>query len=65
MEVRKTLTPGNPGTKHLLDLYGNQLLCVRYRYDEASGKRYKTVELIVDEKTYKHRQIDHNLLTQS
>jgi hypothetical protein len=30
--------------------YGNALVCVRYRYDEASRIRIKTVELIVDKK---------------
>jgi hypothetical protein len=29
--------------------YGPKLVCVRYRYDDARKKRYKTVELIVEE----------------
>ncbi len=29
--------------------YGSKLVCVRYRYDEVTFKRYKTVELIEDE----------------
>jgi len=33
----KTLKPGQAGTKALLALYGRGLLCVRYRYDEATG----------------------------
>ena len=48
MDVRLTLTPGQPGTKRLVDEYGEQLICVRYRYDRARGMRYKTVELVVD-----------------
>lgn len=49
MRTRLTLTPGLPGTKALLAEYGEQLICVRYRYDAERRKRYKTVELIVDE----------------
>jgi hypothetical protein len=41
--------PGQPGTKALLKTYGDRLVCVRYRYDRAQRKRYKTVELIVEE----------------
>lgn len=46
MEVRLTLKPGQRGTKKLVQKYGDRLICVRYRYDAASGRRYKTVELI-------------------
>ena len=43
------LKPGQKGTKRLVTQYGDSLLCVRYRYDETSGKRYKTVEIVVEE----------------
>jgi len=43
----KILKPGQKGTKELLTRYGTSLLCVRYRYDETTGERVKTVELIV------------------
>jgi len=33
----------------LLAQYGDGLVCVRYRYDEATGRRIKTAELIIDE----------------
>ena len=36
----------------LLQQYGDQLVCVRYRYDCVKQKRYKTVELIVEEKDW-------------
>ena len=49
METRLTLKPGQKGTKKLLNRYGEQLVCVRYRYDKEKKKRYKTVELIVEE----------------
>jgi len=49
MKVRLKLKPGQRGTKHLLQKHGDRLVCVRYRYDEKTKKRYTTVELIVDE----------------
>ncbi len=53
MEIRTTLLPGQNGTKSLLRQYGDQLVCVRYRYDKARKKRLKTVELIVDEQDWR------------
>ena len=49
MRTRLTLLPGNRGAKQLHEQYGEQLICVRYRYDEQLRKRFKTVELIVGE----------------
>lgn len=49
MRIRLTLHPHQRGAKQLLAQYGNRLVCVRYRYDEKSKKRFKTVELIVGE----------------
>lgn len=46
MRTKLTLHPGQRGTRKLVTKYGDQLVCVRYRYDEAQKKRYKTVELI-------------------
>jgi hypothetical protein len=48
VETRLTLRPGQSGTKKLLERYGERLVRVRYLYDEASGRRLKTVELIVE-----------------
>jgi hypothetical protein len=48
MRARKKLKPGQDGTKSLHDKFGDQLICVRYRYDEERKLRYKTVELIVE-----------------
>jgi len=45
----KKLLPGQPGTKKLLEKYGERLLCVRYRYDTQHRKRLKTVEIIIEE----------------
>ncbi len=49
MRTRLNLKPGQRGTKKLSELYGDRLICVRYRYGDKSLKRYKTVELIVEE----------------
>jgi hypothetical protein len=48
IETRLTLAPGQNGTKKLLAIYGERLVCVRYRYDAARKVRHKTVELIVE-----------------
>ncbi len=56
MKARLTLKPGQRGTKKLVKQYGNQLFCVRYRYDEQSRRRYKTVELIIDETDWEPRK---------
>ena len=53
MEVIKNLNRGENGTKRYLRKYGERLLCVRYRIDKESGKRYTTVELIVDQAFYR------------
>lgn len=50
--VRK-VTPGQPGTKKLLEKYGKALVCVRYRYDSKHQKKIKTVELIINESPWR------------
>lgn len=55
MRTRLKLKPGQRGTKKLLQQYGARLICVRYRYDEDRQRRYKTVELIVDEVEWRPR----------
>lgn len=52
MRTRLTLTPGANGTKKLVERYGNRLICVRYRYDEARRVRIKTVELVEEESSW-------------
>ena len=49
MRIRSILKPGQRGTKRLVQQYGKSLLCVRYWYDEASRKRLKTIELVIEE----------------
>lgn len=48
MKTRLTLKPGQEGTKRLVKKYGDALVCIRFRYDVNNGKRFKTVELIVE-----------------
>jgi hypothetical protein len=49
MHTQMTLQPGQKGTKKLLARYGEQLVCVRYRYDAARQRHLKTAEWIVEE----------------
>ena len=51
MRTLKTLKPGQHGTKELLTRFGPSLLFVRYRYDDDSRERVKTVELVVERKS--------------
>jgi hypothetical protein len=62
METRLKLCPGQNGTKKLVKQYGEKLVCVRYRYDAARKKRYKTVELIVDEAPWNPKDAARNAL---
>jgi hypothetical protein len=48
MQARKTLRPGQEGTKSLFDKYGEQLLCVRYRSDDERHLRHTTAEVVVE-----------------
>ena len=47
VDVRKTLRPGERGTRKLLKVYGDALVAVCYRHDEAAGVRLKTAEIVV------------------
>ena len=51
MSTLKTLKPGQKGTRKLLTRYGPSLLCVRYRYDDDTRERLKTVELVVQRRS--------------
>lgn len=48
MKTRLILKPGQRGTKRLTDKYGDDLVCVRFRYDAISKQRLKTVELVIE-----------------
>jgi hypothetical protein len=47
LDVRKTLRPGERGTRKLLGIYGNDLVSVSFRHDQAAGVRLKTAEIVV------------------
>ena len=49
MKARSTLRPGQRGTKRLVAIYGDRLVCVRYRYDRERQKRVTTVEIVHEE----------------
>ena len=51
----KILKPNQPGTKKWVEKYGDNLVCVRYRYDENNNRKLKTVEIIVEESRWKKR----------
>jgi hypothetical protein len=53
MITRLKLKPGQKGTKKLAAKFGDALVCVRYRYDEASLIRIKTIELVVEKTAWK------------
>jgi hypothetical protein len=53
MHVRTVRKPGDAGTQKLVAKFGDRLVAVRYCYDPAKGKRYKTVELIVTEEDWR------------
>lgn len=52
IKTRTANLPGQNGTEQLVSEYGDQLVCVRYGYDKQKQKRYKTVELIVNEQDW-------------
>ena len=52
MRTRLTLHPDQDGAKQLRERYGERLVCVRYRYDEATKERWKTVELIIEKSAW-------------
>jgi len=49
MHTSTTIQPGRRGAKKFLAQYGDRLVCVRYRQDEQRKRRFKTIELIVEE----------------
>jgi hypothetical protein len=49
MHTNTTIQPGQRGAKKFVEQYGDRLVCVRYRSDARRRKRFKTIELIVNE----------------
>lgn len=61
MRTTTTLRPGQKGTKRLMEKYGERLVCVRYRVDRNTGKRYTTIELIEQENETASQAADDRL----
>jgi hypothetical protein len=55
MLVRTLHRLGEKDTEKLVHEHGNRLVCVRYRYDFDTRKKYKTVELIIEENDWHPR----------
>jgi hypothetical protein len=53
MKTRRTILPGQPGSKKWVERYGEKLVCVRYRYDEERKEALKTVEIVVERRHWK------------
>ncbi len=56
MRIQRKIKPGLPGTKKWVARYGSDLVCVRYKYDPEQGKRFTTIEIIVEEKSWSLRR---------
>jgi len=52
MEVEKTLRPSAHGTRKYVERSSDRLVCVRHRRNPALGRRFTTVEVVVDERLY-------------
>lgn len=52
----RTLQPGANGTKKLRAEYGAKLVAVRYHVDHKRKVRYKTIELIVSQKSLRTKR---------
>ena len=50
MKTKRILQAGQPGTKKLVERYGENLICVRHRYDDQKKMMYKTIEIIIESK---------------
>ena len=56
MRTLLTRRAGQPGTKKLRERWGDDLVCVRYRYDEARKERLKTIEIVIERVPWKARK---------
>ncbi|NDY93914.1 hypothetical protein [Ideonella livida] len=54
-KVLKKLQPTQAGAQRWRALYGDQLLCVRYRHDPTRDQRLVTVELLVEARPSRRR----------
>ena len=54
--IQRRLDPGAPGSKKYLEKYGDQLVCVRYKYNAEKGTKLKTVELLISEEPWQKQK---------
>lgn len=48
--IVKKLHPDQKGALRLAERFGDRLVCVRYRTDPESGRRFTTAEIVVEER---------------
>ena len=65
MHTSTTVQPGQRGAKKFLAQYGDRLVCVRYRSDAQQRKRFKTIELIVEEWPWRRHLLGERLTASS
>lgn len=58
LPVVKSMRPGEKGTQRLLREWGERLVMVRYREDEAKTRRFTTIEIVVDDRKRPEPQIN-------
>lgn len=58
MNTKRKIYPGQPGTQKWIKKYGDDLVCIRYKYDPDTHRKMITVELVVEEKEW-HKNYDH------
>lgn len=49
MQIAGKVAPGQKGAKRLPDQYSAKFICVRNSYDDQKRKRFKTMELIIED----------------
>lgn len=53
MITKRTIYPGQPGSQKWEKMYGKDLVCIRYKYDENIKQKMITVELAVEKSEWK------------
>ena len=48
--IVKKLNPDQKGALRLAERFGDRLVCVRYRTDSESGRRFTTAEIVIEER---------------
>jgi hypothetical protein len=51
----RRISAGQPGTKSMVEKYGEKLLYIRYKYDSEKRVKYKTVELVEESSIYERK----------